>query len=109
MKTRIITLLSLLCLSMSSFAQTSINLQLKSTKAFSSIRKDKEFVVDSVSFNPAYMRTSMTGKPIGTYLISVSQNGKSSQIVAVDMPKNVEFRPVEDNLTNYWFGKNLAS
>ena len=111
MRTRLLFIPLLIFLSGSLFAQTSINLKLKSTRGFSSIKKDREFVVDSVSFNPVYTprMTVGTGKSFGTYIVSISQEGKSSQIVAVDMPKNVEFRPVEDNLTNYWFAKNLAS
>ena len=114
MRIRILAFTILICVSGSLFAQTSINIKLKSTKGFSSIKKDVEFIVDSVSFNPKYAPKSTgivvaNGKTFGTYIISISQAKKSSQIFAVDMPKNLEFKPVEDNLSNYWFAKNLAS
>lgn len=112
MKTKLIAIPFFICFAGSLFAQTSINMKLKSSKAFSSIKKDKEFVVDSVSYNPRYSPKTtsvVAAKTFGTYVISASQGGKSTQIIAVDMPKNVAFQPVEDNLSNYWLGKNLAS
>lgn len=112
MKTRFFAFAILFCITGSLFAQTSINIKLKSTKGFSPIKKDVEFVVDSVSYNPVYvpkLSALSSQKSFGTYIISVSQGGKPSQIVAVDLPKKTDFMPVDDNLTNYWFARNLSS
>ena len=112
MKTRFFALIALFFISGSVFAQTSMNVRLKASKGLSSIKKDQEFVIDSVTFNPRYESKSTvvsTPKIEGTYIISASQGGKSSQLIALDLPRNVDFSPIEDNLSNYWFAKNIAT
>ena len=102
----------LFCSVGSLFAQTSYNIKLKTTKGLSSLKKDTEFVIDSVSFNPRYdakLTAVSAPKIVNTYILSASQGGKSTQIVALDLPKNVDFVPVNDNLSDYWFAKNLGT
>lgn len=114
MKTKIflIHLTFFLFISGSLFAQSSINIKIKATKSASSIKKDKEFVVDSVSFNPRYLSRSLVGsssKLLSTYIISTTQGGKSGQLVAIELPRGMDFLPVMEDLSDYWFAKNLSS
>ena len=112
MKTEIIVLTTLLFLTGSLYAQTSMNFRLKASKGLSSIKKDQEFVIDSVTYDPRYEpKTAVVSstKTESTYIISATQGGKSTQLVALNLPRNVDFTPIEDNLSNYWFAKNLAT
>ena len=90
-------------------AQTSVNIKYTSSKSIGSIKKDVAFVIDSVSYDPNFKSFSTGNSPLPTYLISITQDGKSSSIPALSFPKSLDLKSSEDNLDNYWFAKNLES
>ena len=90
-------------------AQTSVNIKYTSSKSIGSIKKDVAFVIDSVSYDPNFKSFSTGNSTQPTYLISITQDGKSSSIPAFSFPKSLDLKSSEDNLDNYWFAKNLES
>lgn len=112
MKKSLFLLLFVFALSYAAFGQVPSNVRLKSSKTFSSIKKDKAFTVDTVAFNPFYETSSSAiGNPktTATYVISVANDKKSVSIPAFEFPKEVSFSPVDDNLSNFWFAQNLST
>ena len=91
-------------------AQVYTDIKFTSKKGFSSVKKDVEFVIDSVTYNPFYTKF-VTGPSQydPTYVVNVTQSGKSSSFVAGSLPKELDFIAAEDNLDNYWFVRNLES
>ena len=92
-------------------AQTQLNVKFKSPKAFSFIKADQEFVVDSIVYVPKFDRRTESSYTVikNTYVLSINQGGNNSWIAAMDLPKSTCFAQVDDNLNNYWLSKNIAS
>lgn len=108
---KVILSISLLVLAhLQLLSQVPANIKYTSSKGFSSIKKDVEFVIDSVAYDPFYQRAASNLQEYNaSYIITVTQSGKTSRISVGSLPKELELKASDDNLNNYWFAKNLES
>ena len=106
-------LLTLVIISINAQVRTQISFTSNvnfSTEDRMTMNHKEEFRVDSVIYDPKYKadRAAFT-KP--TYLIGLThvKSGKTIRVNARSLPKNFKLKPVDDNLQNYWFARNLES
>lgn len=106
MKKLIIGTLALFASNLLLFGQVSAGIKYTSASNFSSIKKNVEFEVVSVSYDLNYKHINAI-QP--TYLVKIKQNGKEDNIVAKDLPNELQLKASEDNIHNFWFAKNMGS
>lgn len=108
-------IITLLLISSTLSAQVQTDIRLISDKGIGSIDKNKEFIIDSISFDPFYdpnadSKFRTTASTVSTYVIAGSQGNKRFKVQARNFPRDLSsLKPVEDNLQNYWFTKNLST
>ena len=108
-------IITLLLISSTLSAQVQTDIRLISDKGIGSIDKNKEFIIDSISFDPFYdpnadSKFRTTTSTVSTYVIAGSQGNKRFKVQARNFPRDLSsLKPVEDNLQNYWFTKNLST
>lgn len=90
------------------YAQVPAGIKYTSASGISSLKKNAEFEIVSVSYDLQY-KPMGSRDPAPTYIITAKQSGKEYTIYAKDLPKDLQLKATEDNIHNYWFAKNLGS
>ena len=106
---KIILLLYSVSVTVGLFAQVPAGIRFTSEKSIAYMKRNVEFVVDSISYDPTFRPLGASPSVPASYYISTTQAGTHYTINAVDLPKELKLKPVDDNIQNYWFAKNLES
>lgn len=105
---RVIISFIFVLLGASLFAQVAANISFTSEKNISSLKKNVEFVIDTVAYD-RYKQYATGTTMFSTYVVTATQNGKQFKIPVRDLPKELKIHPIEDNIHNFWFAQNLQS
>lgn len=105
---RFISIVIIFLVGLPMFAQVAANISYSSEKGISSLKKNVEFVIDTVAYDQ-YRAFATVNHMIQSYVVTATQNEKQYKIPVRDIPREITLHPTEDILQNYWFAKNLQS
>lgn len=91
-----IALISFILSGVITYAQSNTNIVYTSEDNIGKIKKNVEFVINSVDYP-------------GKYIVTFTQQGTTIRIDADELPTRVNFKAAVDNLDNYWYARNFET
>ena len=111
---RFISIVIIFLVGLPMFAQVAANISYSSEKGISSLKKNVEFVIDTVAYDQYrafatvnHMIQSYVVTATQTYVVTATQNGKQYKIPVRDIPREITLHPTEDILQTDLRGRVL--